>query len=498
MLTPQARLYLGLMSTLFILGAIDELTGHEKFKALTVFESSDAGDPLLGDGFGTTVRLQDPFVIVSAPNATIDGAPGAGAVYVYETDLKKKWELIQVISSAGANDHVGGMQVDLSDNLLFVSAVGTPLEPIPHETIENQDFSGSVLVHKVNRRLEEGEQWWIPIQTLDKKTPGLHELTDTSLEALRSIEPSTKHQKGAHFGLQMSYDPEGQWLMVGAPNQMNTDIHGKELHNSGAVYLFRLDDRGGFKFVQKIMNPKKVSSHDHFGANVRVYGRFALISNSPAFDAPLLDKNGTVYLYHYEKGEWVFTQKLRGHQHKPNHVHTAYGARHIGDGFGSSLALNDEWAVVGAGLESKGKGEPLSGAVYFYQFVNGDVWQHLKLQHKAFSDDHTTQGTALSHVAIRGNTVLVSDPLRTGPKGKHQGGALVFEKGKKGWKQTGVIYDPKGQAGDFFGYSVALSRSHALVGSSTFGLRLLTHYGNPQLQLPAPAHKGKAIFFKQK
>jgi hypothetical protein len=135
--------------------------------------------------------------------------------------------------------------------------------------------------------------------------------------------------------------------------------------------------------------------------------------------------------------------------------------------------------------------------VYFYQFVNSDVWQHLKLKQKAFSDDSSTQGTALSHIALHDDVVLVADPLRTGPKGKHQGGALVFEKTKKGWKQTHVVYDPKGKAGDFFGYSVALSRSHALVGSSAYGLQLLTHYGNPQLPLPTQGHKGKAIFFKR-
>jgi hypothetical protein len=269
------------LSAFFILGGFDELPGHEKFKPLNLFTSPHKSTSPLGDGFGTTVRLQDPFVIVSAPNADGDGGPGAGAVYVYETDLKKKWEIIQTIATGGGNDHVGAMEVNLADNLLFISATGTPLQPIPHETIHNQDFSGAVLVNRLNRRLEEGQQWWIPIQTIDKRTPGLGELTHTSTAALLDSEPATKEQRGAHFGLQMSYDPQGQWLMVGAPNQKNVDLHGNELANSGAVYLFRLGDRGVFQFVQKITHPKKPSAHDHFGANVRVYGRFALISNSP-------------------------------------------------------------------------------------------------------------------------------------------------------------------------------------------------------------------------
>ena len=418
-------------------------------------------------------------------------------VYIFK-ESDKKWETIQTISTAGSSDNVGSLQVDLENNILLISATGTPLQPIPNETVNNQDFSGALLIYKLNRREGEGDQWWDLIQTLDRNTHGLEDLTLSSAGALNPNQLPTLFQQGAYFGLQAKYNQENRLLLVSAQYQQNKDASGNPIINSGAVYAFRMNrERGKFELIQKITNPDGPSSNDTFGANVRLHGNYALISNSPVLIGPRTSSNGAVYLYHYENKQWNFIQKLTGTQQAPTVVASTFGATTVGDGFGSSLALNDHWAIVGAGFESKGSGLPLSGAVYFYKFKHKPIGKYLEFKQKAFSDDPTVQGTALLHVDLLNNVVLVSDPLRSGPNGKFQGGALLFERTKDEWKQKKVLYDPQGKPNDFFGFSVALDRESAVVGSSPFGVLPLTKYGNPLLTIPLPLNSSKVIFFRK-
>lgn len=454
-----------LLAALSLLCPSVDLDAHTKFKATKILKGSFEGDPTHGDGFGTSSKLNDRFIVVGAPNATVEGAEGAGAVYLYQEE-ENKYIKLQTFTSDGAHDHLGQMQVDLHDNLLFISAVGTPLGAIPNETKENQHFSGSVLVYKLNRRLGEGEQWWSLIQTLDQEMPELKELSHVSKGALQADAPIDEHQQGAFFGHQLSYDPDTKRLFVGAQFQENMDLDGNPLINAGAVYVFKFDTyHGKFKFEQKLTNPVAPQANDNFGAHVKVCGHYALVSNTPAFNGPS-SKHGCVFVYHYEGKAWELIQTLNGDR---KYLTTLHGQK-IGDSFGSALALSKEWAVIGAGTERRSKGSGLSGAIYFYKFKDGDVRKNLTYHGKAFSDDTDSEGCALTSISIRNKLILVSDPLRKGPNGKRQGGALVFERSGKSWKQTNVIYDPYGKANELFGYSTSLNQEKAIVGSGHYGL----------------------------
>ena len=484
---------LHLLAALLLLCTSVDLHAHTKFKALKILKGHLKGDPIVGDGYGTSMKLNDRFVVIGAPNATVDVAEGAGVVYLYQQE-EKKYIKLQTFTSDGGHDHLGQMQVDLHDNLLFLSAVGTPLGAIPNETIENQEFTGSVQVYKLNRRLGEGEQWWTLIQTIDTKTAGVEDLTEASLKALRNPKDVHKHQQGALFGHQLSYDPITHRLFVGAQYQENTDMDGNKLINSGAVYVFKFDTfHGKFKLEQKLINPEQPEENGTFGAHVKVCGHYALVSTSPVFNSPTCKKNGKVYLYHYEGKAWEWIQTLHGDQKSPSKVN----GEEMGDSFGSSLAISKEWAVVGAGTERRNKESGLSGAIYFYKFKSGDVRKKLHRQAKAFSDDRTTEGTALHSISIRNKVVLVSDPLRKGPKGKRQGGALVFERAGKGWKQTGVIYDPFGKVNGFFGYSTSLDQEKAIVGPGAYGLLPWKHVFTPNLKFDKKGHENKVVVYKR-
>lgn len=486
---------------LFLILIFSQTSAVERYiPSKKIFKGEIEGHPLLGDGYGTTVRVNDHFVVVAAPQAQPNEAEGAGAVYIYTKNNKRRWEINQTISPLGSSDRIGGFQVDLEDNILLLSATGTPLGPIPNETVDNQDFSGAILVYKLNRRQGEGIQWWNLVQTIDRFTPGLEDLTLAGPTALRSNGPVTEHQQGAHFGLQMHYDKKMGLLLVGAQYQKGEDANGHHLKNAGAVFAFKhCKKTGKFVFLQKITNPEGCRENDTFGANVRIHGNYALISNFPIFAAPRMDSNGTVFLYHYENKKWKCIQRLHGDQKGPTKIITAYGAEKVGDGFGSSLALNDHFAIIGAGLESRNHERPLSGAVYFYKFKHKTLGKHLEFKQKEFSDDKSVQGTALMHVDLQGDVALVSDPLHTGPKGqKHQGGALFFVRNKDKWKLKKVLFDPHGKEYDYFGYSVALDRESAVVGTGSYGVMPLSRFVTMPLQMEKPVNKGKVLFFKKR
>lgn len=482
-----------LIAALLLLCPSVDLDAHTKFKAKKVLKGSFKGDPIMGDGFGTSSKLSNRFVVIGAPNATVEGSEGAGAVYLYQEE-DNKYIKLQTFLSNGAHDHLGQMQVDLHDNLLFISAVGTPLGAIPNETPENQHFSGSVLIYKLNRRLGEGEQWWSLIQTLDREIPELAELSHVSAGALKKGASIEEHQQGAYFGHQLSYDPDKRRLFVGAQYQKNSDLDGNELINSGAVYVFKFDSfHGKFKFEQKLTNPKKIQANDNFGSQVKVCGNYALVSNSPVFNGPKSKKNGSVYVYHYEGKAWEWIQTLHGDQKSASSVH----GHKIGDSFGSALAMSKEWVVIGAGSERRSKDSGLSGAIYFYKFKSGDVRKELHRHGKAFSDDQHTEGTALTSISIKNKVVLVSDPLRKGPKGKRQGGALVYERSGKTWTQTGVIYDPYGKANGLFGYSTSLDQEKAIVGSGHYGLFPWKDYLSPKVKYDKKEQEHKVVVYKR-
>lgn len=485
-----------LLAALTLLCPSFDLDAHTKFKATKVLKGSFKGDHLVGDGYGTSCKLNNRFVVVGAPNATVKEADGAGVVYLYQ-EVEKKYLKLQTFTSDGAHDHLGEMQVDLHDNMLFISATGTPLGAIPNETVENQHFAGSVLVYKLNRRLGEGEQWWTLIQTLDQNTPGLEDLTLASKEALHKENHPAKYQQGASFGHNLSYDPETRRLFVGAQYQQNMDNDGNELINSGTVFVFKFDTyHGKFKLEQQLTNPEGSRSNERFGSQVKVCGHYALVSAAPLFNDGEY-KNGKVFVYHYEGKTWELIQTLKGDQNKPTLVHTPHGKEYVGDTFGSALALSKEWAVVGAGTERRNKKSCLSGAVYFYKFKDRDVRKQLFRQAKVFSDDPNTEGTGLHSISIRNKVVLVSDPLRKGPKGKREGGALVFERKGKGWSQTDVIYDPHGKKNGYFGFSTSLDQEKAIVGSGPYGLLPFKNYPSPKVKFDKKGHENKVVVYKR-
>ncbi len=481
-------LMLTLLSTPFALQA-------DTFTPQQTLSPTIPGSPGLGDGFGQTVKMYDKWLFVGAPLASPDGKSNEGAIYIYRKK-DNNWQNTQILTTNGSSDRLGDMQIEMHDKWLFVSAIGTPMGPIPNDVASEQDFTGAILVY----RYDTAEKQWKFSQSIDRMTPGLSELTPISAGAVSNA-PNTplQTQQGASFGLRFSVDLKGKMMLAGAQFQQGIDASGNPQMNAGAVYALKLNEKGQWVFVQKITNPDGVATNDDFGANIALKGRFALISNAGLVNASRLNSNSFVYVYHLDNGQWNMLQKLSGDQPGPSTiVSPTLGTVTVGDAFGSALAIDDRWAIIGAALETREAGSPLSGAAYFYRLgkVNG-VKQLTKVQ-KVVSDDPTAQGTGFLNVALQGETALISDPARSGPAGQAQGGVMVFKFKDGSWQQIHTLYDPKGQPFSFFGVGVSKYDNFYVGGDGTsIAGQFFSSVGNPVLLSPAPT-AGDVVIFQRK
>ena len=126
----------------------------------------------------------------------------------------------------------------------------------------------------------------------------------------------------------------------------------------------------------------------------------------------------------------------------------------LGDGFGSSLAVDGSLLAVGA------PGAPGGGAVYLFERGSGGRWTERARLSASGGAEKDLLGAA---VALKGGVLLAGAPGRDG----EQGSVVVFGRGRSAaeWTVRTVLQGQGLAANDWFGASVALDGQRALVGA---------------------------------
>jgi FG-GAP repeat/Abnormal spindle-like microcephaly-assoc'd, ASPM-SPD-2-Hydin len=137
------------------------------------------------------------------------------------------------------------------------------------------------------------------------------------------------------------------------------------------------------------------------------------------------------------------------------------------DGFGWSVAVRGSTAVVGTPHHTR------SGAIYgpgaAYVFVESDgVWRQ---QAELTASDGVAMDYFGASVTVSGSTAVVGAPSHTFGSNQGQGAAYVFVENGGTWSQQAKLIASDGAASDSFGYSVAISGSTVVVGAQN-------HQGN--------------------
>jgi len=202
---------------------------------------------------------------------------------------------------------------------------------------------------------------------------------------------------------------------------------------------------------------------DFFGASslsdkaIAVSGNYAIVGASNE-DEDVNNENpvlnaGAAYIFKREGNAWVELQKI------------VASDREEMDNFGSSVAINDDFIVVGAFQESKPAG---SGAAYIFK-REGDTWVE---QQKIMASDIQMNDRFGISVAIDGNYIVIGSYTNDYNANNDEssfisnaGAAYIFTKDGTLWvQQQKIVASVRGE-NDFFGRSVAISGDYIVVGS---------------------------------
>ncbi len=204
---------------------------------------------------------------------------------------------------------------------------------------------------------------------------------------------------------------------------------------SGAAYLF--DTTTGNQLAK--LTPSDASASKYFGRSVAISGNIALVGAD--FDSEAGNDSGAAYLFDVTTGNQL--AKLIASDA------TAH------DLFGTSVAIDGNIAIVGA--EGNDDAGLESGSAYLFDVTTGTELAKLTASDAAVNDLFGRS------VAVSGNVAAVGS-FYNDDSGESSGAAYLFDVATG--DQLAKLTASDAAAGDWFGYSVAVSDSIAVVGST--------------------------------
>jgi|GEM_PF-3067960 len=289
-------------------------------------------------------------------------------------------------------------------------------------------------------------------------------------------------EKDDWFGISVAIS--GETIVVAARYESSnaTGVNGNQADNSaknsGAAYVFV---RNGTTWTQQAyLKASNTEIEDRFGTSVAISGNTivvgALEEDSNATGVNGTESNnsattsGAAYVFVRSGTTWTQQAYLKA---------SNTGG---GDAFGVSVAISGDTIVVGAngedsnatgvnGTESNNSASA-SGAAYVF-VRSGSTWTQ-----QAYLKASNTEASDLFGyaVAISGDTIVVGafgegsnttgvNGTQTDNSAKESGAAYVFVRSGTTWTQQAYLKASNTEAGDRFGWSVAISGNTIVVGA---------------------------------
>ena len=183
---------------------------------------------------------------------------------------------------------------------------------------------------------------------------------------------------------------------------------------------------------------------DHFGEFVCISGEYAVVGAK--YDDDNGTASGSAYIFKLDGASWVQYQKLTASD----------GA--AGDSFGCSVSIGGDYAIVGAVLDADNGTD--SGSAYIFKRL-GTSWIEQQKLTASDADAHDLFGLSVS---ISGD-YAIAGAWGNEDNGPGSGSAYIFKRSGPRWTEQVKLTASDAAAGDEFGRSVALSGSTALVGA---------------------------------
>jgi hypothetical protein len=237
-----------------------------------------------------------------------------------------------------------------------------------------------------------------------------------------ALQGSFTGSSDAFFGYSVATD--GNTAVVGAANDNG---------NKGAAYVYVLT--GSTWTLQQELTAPDGATGDEFGYEVAISGNTAIVAADEKDSG-----QGYVYVFSRTGTTWAFQTEFTS------------GDGAAGDCFGCSIALRGSTALVGADGRLGGTG----GAYLFTG--SGSSWT---LQQEFAGTGSSGAFGAAVALSTSGQTAVVGAPGVSSSTGE----AFVYTSSGGAWSQQATLTASGGSAGDYFGFSVAVDGSTALIGA---------------------------------
>jgi hypothetical protein len=349
------------------------------------------------DRFGVSVAIDGNIAVVGAYLNDSNG-PNCGAAYVYELSGSRWIERQKLTPSDGYPGDQFGRSVAVCPDTIVI---GSYLD-------DNFDLNNTGSAYVFTR----SDSLW------------------TQQQKLNAIDAAA----GDQFGVSVSVDSDA--IVIGA--------HGVK-SNTGAAYVFARN--GPVWGQQQKLAISDANTNDIFGYSLDIDAN-TLIIGAPNNNHSGLDDAGSAYIFTRSGQTWSLQAVL--------FASDAY----IADRFGFSVALDGNWAVIGA-YECDINGVTNVGAAYIFAKTDAN-WVELQ---KIFDTDDPNGADDFGRaVALKKDTILAGCPNHS-VNGKPAGAVFEFVRSGETWVQQDRLTATDANKDDEFGSSVALSTGRLIVGS---------------------------------
>jgi hypothetical protein len=425
--------------------------------------NADAGD-LFGisaafsaDGSTLAVGANGEGSSGVAGGAEDDSAPTAGAVYLFSRSGSSWQEQAYLkASSADAGDGFGStIALSADGNTLAVAA---PYEASAADGVDgDQSDDSSPNSGAVYLFARKGGAW-----------------------VQQAYVKASSSDADDFFGISLALSASGDVLVVGAEGEdgagtgVGADQTDKTAYESGAVFVF---SRSGTSWAQRdYIKASNAGVGDHFGGSVALSAEGSVLAVGAYWeDSAATDQGGdqaddsatsagAVYLFGYEGSSWL----------QQAYVKPPEGDGNASDNFGAAVSLSadgsrlavgavgDPSAATGIDGDPAGDALPFSGAVYVLDRVGTsfELSAFIKASNTGAGDEFGYH----VQLAPDGETLAVGAALegsgasvQTDESAPEAGAVYVFGHAADSWSQKAYLKAPNVDAGDRFGWTVALS-----------------------------------------
>lgn len=358
-------------------------------------------DGQANDIFGGSVDISGNYAIVGAYQAS-NTVSQQGCAYIFYRNNGVWTQQAKLVASDPAFDDSFGGSVSISGDYAVVGAFLDDINSGPPFFI-NYENRGSAYVFVRN-----GSTW-----TQQAKIT------------------STIGASNLGFGISVAID--GDYIAAGAYAE-----------GDGVVYVFQRSGTS-WLFQQKLTVINSVAN-EAFGVSVDIKGAY-LIAGANWEQINTNNQQGAAYIFNRVGTNW--TQQAR----------LFYSGGNASDQFGSSVAISDNYAVVGAYLFDQNT--ILNRGIVHVYTRNGSTWGNASILNAGDLEADDQFGKSVS---IADDYIVVGS-WKDANSFPDEGSAYLFKREAAGWKLQRKINDPNPLSNGQFGNTVAIDGFNIVIGA---------------------------------